>query len=247
MIICSQYWPRPNIAPKRAKISVDLRNHGQSPHVPASDMTYEAMSEDLISVLDSHGIEKACLLGHSLGGKVAMQTALTNPTRVSELIVVDIAPIPYAPSKNAADASVAANAMVAVDLRSVQSRQDADTALAKNGVDIESVRSFLLTNLTRVTDSSANTRYKWKSNVHAIREALPVLRDFPPHKDKTYVGRTCLIRGGNSRYVPFQSMLSFTKRFPNTKLITISDAGHWVHSQRPEEFCRSVNDFLADP
>lgn len=234
------------LAPKREKISIDLRNHGQSPHVPASEMTYEAMSGDLISVLDSLEIDKACLLGHSLGGKVAMQAALTNPKRVSELIVVDIAPIPYAPSKNAADASVAADAMAAVKLDSIQSRQDADGALAKNGVDVAAVRNFLLTNLTRTTDPFADTRYKWKSNVHAIREALPILRDFPRHENTVYEGRTCLIRGGNSRYVPFQSMLSFTKRFPNTKLITISDAGHWVHAQSPDEFSRSVNDFLAD-
>lgn len=175
-----------------------------------------------------------------------MQTALTNPTRVSELIVVDIAPIPYAPSKNASDASVAADAMAAVELHSVQSRQDADVALEKNGVDIPAVRDFLLTNLTRETDPSANARYKWKSNVHGVRKALPVLRGFPQNEDAVYKGRTCLIRGGKSRYVPFQSMLSFTKLFPNTKLITISDAGHWVHVQSPDEFCRSVNDFLAD-
>lgn len=231
--------------PDREKISVDLRNHGHSPHVDAEEMTYEAMSNDIISVLDNYNIDCACILGHSLGGKVAMQTALMYPKRVSELIVVDIAPIQYAASVHAADASVAAEAMSAVDFRKIETRDDVNKILEKHGVDIVSVRDFLLTNLVRVTDKNSSVRYKWKSNVDGIRKALPYLRGFPQHDNSTFDGKTCLIRGGQSPFVPFQAMRPFTKLFPNTTLTTISEARHWIHAQFPEEFCRSVNRFLT--
>lgn len=206
-------------------------------------MTYDHMSNDVISLLDNLSMPKACLLGHSVGGKVAMHTALRHPSRISELIVVDIAPIRYEPRHHASDSAVVARAMAAVNFREMRTRVDVDEALQTHGVDVATVRNFVLTNLTRGDDGL----FRWKPNIDVILESLQTLVDFPTHgDDATFTGRTCAIRGGKSHYVPFQAMRDFTRFFPNTKLMTIEDAGHWIPSQAPDEFVRCVNDFLAD-
>lgn len=234
-------------APKREKIGLDLANHGQSPRVSAAGMTYTDLANDVLSLLDTLDIPTACLIGHSVGGKVSMECALTNPHRVSELIVVDIAPVTYNPRNHASDASLAARAMAGVDLHTVQTRADADAALTVRGVENQAVRDFLLTNLVRNKQAESDaSKYEWKANIQQIVQALPTLMAFLDHRASMYSGRTCVIRGGKSHYVPFDSMKAFTKLFPSTKLVTIADAGHWVQAQMPDQFCRSVNDFLAD-
>lgn len=212
-------------------------------------MTFDNMSDDVIALLDSLDIPKATLLGHSMGGKVAMQTALTYPDRVNKLIVVDIAPVTYKPGNHPSDSTIASRAMAAIDLTSVKTRKDVDQLLQQQGISIEAVRQFLLTNLTTISSDSQNSQkqYQWKSNVNEIVDAIPHLLSFPDHEyGVTYDGKTCVIRGGKSNYVPFQAMRTFTKLFPKTKLVTISDAGHWVQAQMPDEFCQSVTDFLDD-
>lgn len=236
------------VASQREKIGVDLCNHGLSPRLEADDMSYPTMADDVISLLDSLHIRTACLIGHSMGGKVAMQAALTHPQRVSELVVVDIAPVTYSARSDPSDPPVAAHAMAKIDLRSVQSRNDVDKLLSQSGVASQSVRQFLLTNLVRNDDKGDKDAplYRWKTNVNAVVDALPRLMAFPDQRGAIYSGKTCIIRGGKSTYVPFKVMPTFTKLFPNAKLVTISEAGHWVQAQMPDQFCRAVNDFLGD-
>lgn len=205
-------------------------------------MRYEDMASDISSFLDSEGIEKACVVGHSMGGKVAMHLALTEPEKVSELVVVDIAPINYIIGKDSGDPYVATRAMRAVNLEQMQTRADVDAALLENGVKSETVRQFAMTNL--ITSQDPNCKYQWKLNLAAIEKAFPGIMGFPDQDGRSYSGPTCLIRGGKSKYVPFQSMRVFTSLFPNSKLVTISDAGHWLQAQAPDDFCKSVNDFL---
>lgn len=220
-----------------------------SPHVPADEMTYEEMADDVVTLLDKLDVPSACLVGHSMGGKVAMQTALMHAERVSELVVVDIAPITYPTQGAMSDAMVSARAMAELDLDSMTSRADVDRRLTELGVKAEPVRQFLMTNLVRdeaTDDADAAPQYRWKANVQAIASALPGIMSFPDHTGRSYDGRTCVIRGGKSPYVPFQAMRQFTQLFPKTKLVTISEAGHWVQAQMPNEFISSVNDFLGD-
>lgn len=234
------------IASQREKIGVDLCNHGSSPRLNGKDMSYPAMADDVIELLDSLHIRTACLIGHSMGGKVAMQTALTYPQRVSELVVVDIAPVTYSARSDPSDPPVAAHAMARIDLRNIRSRNDVDNLLSQSGIGSKSVRQFLLTNLVKNDDKSEKDAplYRWKTNVNAVVDALPCLMAFPDQRGAIYSGKTCLIRGGKSTYVPFKVMPAFTKLFPNAKLVTISEAGHWIQAQMPDEFCRAVNDFL---
>lgn len=207
-------------------------------------MAYEDMASDLVSFLDEIEIEKACVIGHSMGGKVAMQLALTEPSRVSELIVVDIAPVKYTPGKDSGDPYATTRAMQAVDLSVCQTREDVSAQLLHNGVESESVRQFVMTNL--IPTKGDTSKYAWKPNLPAIEAGFSDIMSFPDHTGKVYEGRTCLIRGGKSKYVPFQTMKVFTSLFPNSKLVTISDAGHWLQAQTPDDFCKSVNDFLHE-
>lgn len=236
---------RPDFVPNREAIAVDLRNHGQSPHVPIEHgMTYDDLAADVTRFLDSHQIDRACLIGHSMGGKLAMHLALCAPHRVSELIVVDIAPISYVVGIHAADSYIAANAMMKVDLPQMQSREEVDRELLRHGVQSRAVRQFVLTNLASAGGDELG-KYQWKVNLPAVHAALPNLMSFPDHAGRVYEGPTCLIRGGKSAYVPFQAMKQFTALFPRSKLVTVADAGHWVQAQMPDEFVRAVNDFLG--
>lgn len=227
-------------------IGLDLRNHGLSPHVPPeAGMRYEDMAADLIAYMDGNGIEKACMVGHSMGGKVAMELALEYPHRVSELVIVDIAPVTYTLAADSSVPYVATTAMRKVSMKDMHSREDVDQELRKHGVTSRDVRQFVMTNLA-ATDNDSQGRYRWRLNLESIHKAFPTIMSFPNQNGRTFEGRTCVIRGGKSKYVPFQAMKTVTQLFPKTKLITISDAGHWLQAEAPDEFVKAVNDFLDD-
>lgn len=232
--------------PYREVIGVDLRNHGRSPHVSIKEgMRYEDMAADVLELMDSERIEKMCVIGHSMGGKVAMHMALTEPHRVSELVVVDIAPLNYTVGKDSNDPYIATKAMTKIDLDNVQRRAEVDLQLLKHGVTSEAVRQFVMTNLGSVEEKSGR-KYRWKVNLAAVHAAFPNIMSFPDQTGRLYSGPTCIVRGGKSRYVPFEAMKMFTSLFPRSKLVTISEAGHWLQAQRPDEFVAAVNDFLGD-
>lgn len=234
---------RQDFAPRHDKLGVDIVNHGRSPRAMAADMTYEGMSDDVVRLLDERGTDDAILIGHSVGGKVACCTALRHPDRVRKLVVVDILPIAYRPDpRDPADTSNVLRTLSGVDLSHVSRRPDADALLQEAGLDSEPLRQFLLTNLVKSDDD----KYQWKMNVAEIAKAMPQLLSFPTNAmaGRSFEKDTCMIRGGKSKYVPFQHMKSFINYFPNTKLVTISQAGHWVPAQMPDQFCQSVNDFI---
>lgn len=225
---------------------MDLRNHGRSPHVSIEEgMRYEDMAGDVLQLMDTERIEKMCVIGHSMGGKVAMQVALSEPQRVSELVVVDIAPLNYTVGKDSNDPYIATKAMTKIDFSNIQRRSEVDAQLLKHGVKSEAVRQFVMTNLASEEEQSKRT-YRWKLNLAAVHAAFPNIMSFPDHTGRVYNGPTCVIRGGKSKYVPFEAMKRFTSLFPRSKLVTISEAGHWLQAQAPDDFVASVNDFLGD-
>ncbi len=215
-------------------ISVDLRNHGRSPW--AATMSYREMTEDLIALIDSLGLQKLDVLGHSMGGKVAMALALTEPQRVGRLIVVDIAPISYGDRF-----SSYTQAMRGIDTMAATSRDEVQRALNRSIPDAGTV-GFLMQNLVR-----HNEQYDWRINLPALSSAMGELGSFPPELEgMVFNGPTTLITAARSDYVSHEDRALFRDYFPKARFVDIPDAGHWVHADRPEEFVAAVREALGD-
>ena len=215
-------------------LSVDLRNHGRSPW--AATMSYREMTEDVVGLLDSLGLQKADVLGHSMGGKVAMALALTESQRVGRLIVVDIAPISYGDRF-----SSFTQAMRGIDTMVATSRDEVQRALIQSIPDPGTV-GFLMQNLVRHND-----QYDWRINLPALSTAMSEIGSFPPElQGRTFVGPTTLITGSRSDYVSSEDRTLFLRYFPKARFAEIRDAGHWVHADRPDEFIAAVRMALGD-
>lgn len=213
---------------------VDLRNHGRSPHSP--DFSYPAMAADLLEFIAEHQIQQPAIMGHSMGGKVAMHFALHHPDQVSRLIVVDMAPKAYPPHHQ--DILAGLNA---VDVQAVTSRGEADQALARHIPD-EGVRQFLAKNLYRQEDNT----FAWRMNLPVIEEKIGEVGK-ETTAEGTFDKPTLFIRGGNSRYIlPEQDMDLIRRLFPAATLETIAGAGHWVHAEKPQELFNHVVRFLGN-
>ena len=232
----SDNWrtPRKRLGDSYKVYSLDLRNHGDSPH--SDIMNYPIMAEDLLEFVDEHNIFEAHLLGHSMGGKVAMQFATAYPERVKKLIVVDIATKAYSPSH-----PPLLVALRNIYLQAFQSFGQIDAALASSIRDA-GVRQFLLKNLAR----DPNKRFHWKIDLDAIIKNYDELTKSIVVKHR-FDKRTCFIRGGRSNYIQDEDLPFIKKMFPQAEIVTISSAGHWVHADAPEEFLKIVTDFLKDP
>ena len=212
--------------------SLDLRNHGDSPH--SAIMNYSIMVHDLQEFYADQRIPEAHLLGHSMGGKVAMQFTLENPTLVNKLIVVDIAPKPYPASQRAL-----LQAFRDLDLSKFQSFGEIDIALAP-AIKKPALRSFLLKNLAR--DSVRG--FRWKINLDALITNYDELTKNIPVREPSI--KPCLfIRGGQSKYIQDEDLPMIERWFPEAQIATIQSAGHWVQADAPAEFLRLVEDFLA--
>lgn len=209
----------------------DQRNHGASPHVP--EMSYEAMAGDLLECLERTGIAPVHLVGHSMGGKTAMQFALTHPREVRKLVVVDIRPQGDPPHHERILA-----AMGDIDWGEIKSRDDAGRALSSAVPDL-AVRQFLLTNLKRRDDGS----YCWKVNLDAISKNYEKLIG-PLEAGGQFAGPALFLSGGRSTYIGESDRPGILALFPRAEFAEIPGAGHWVHADAPEEFRQTVADFL---
>lgn len=214
-------------------IMLDLRNHGRSFH--ADEMNYALMAEDVAETLEELGIDACYLLGHSMGGKVAMQTALTYPDLVEKLVVVDITPRRYRPGHQSVFA-----ALNAFDPATITDRNAAAEEMTKHVSD-PSVQLFLLKNLAR---NSAGG-YRWRMNLPAIEAAYDQLSGPVGLATDRFDGPVLFLRGKKSGYVQDDDMELIHILFPAAELVTIEDAGHWVHAEQPEELLAAVNGFLA--
>jgi esterase len=212
-------------------ISVDLRNHGRSPHSDAN--TYTDMANDLLELCETLGLDRIHLLGHSMGGKVAMQFATQYPDKVEKLLVVDMAPRKYADAH-----THLMDAMLSVDLSAMQSRSDVDKALSSK-IPEAMVRQFLLMNLVK---SDSNSQIAWRINLPALKANYPKLIEAVC--EHAHFEKPCLfIRGQNSDYVLDSDIAQIKTHFTQARFITLA-AGHWLHAEQPQAFIQAVESFL---
>jgi len=209
---------------------VDQRNHGQSPH--SDEFNYKALTLDLEEFMTEHAIEKPILLGHSMGGKTAMNFAVKNPDKLSKLIVVDIVP-KYYPVHH----DQILEGLESVDLKIVQSRTEADQLLSKY-VPEPDVRQFLLKNLSR-TESG----FEWKINIKGIGKNIEQIGEALEYPG-TFSGPTLFIKGAKSNYYKSGDEVSIKTIFPQAEIKSI-DTGHWVQAEKPQEFAQMVLTFLG--
>ncbi|MFG1816821.1 alpha/beta fold hydrolase [Kribbella sp. NPDC049174] len=210
----------------------DLRNHGTSPHTDT--MSYPEMADDVRETIDSLGVGPVALVGHSMGGKTAMLTALRYPEVVERLIVVDAAPVAYPPAF-----VEYAQAMRTADLSSVQRRADVDAQLAE-AVQSPGTRAFLLQNL--ILDESGA---RWRPNLPVIEAALPAISGWPSEAEGlSYAGPTLFIYGGKSDYVQQDHRAAIASYFPQVQYAEVPEAGHWVHAERLDDFLAVLTPFL---
>ncbi|MGY1770201.1 alpha/beta fold hydrolase [Blastococcus sp. SYSU D00813] len=227
---------------------LDLPNHGHSPWTERVD--YLDMAGLVAAELEAYG-EPVTLVGHSMGGKVAMQLALRRPELLRALVVVDIAPVEYPvsggrtddPDEEASPFAAFIAAMQAVDLDRLGTRDEADAAL-REAVPSRMVRSFLLQSLVR-DGVGPDGGWRWRLNLDLLGRDLEELRGFPdPPPSATYDGPVLWVAGANSHYVLPQDRARMDELFPRTRLVRIKDAGHWVHSEQPDVFLETLRRFL---
>lgn len=219
------------LAEKFHVYNLDMRNHGASPW--SEDTSYKAMAEDVRLFMQNAGIEKAIVMGHSMGGKVAMMLALLYPELVEKLIAVDIAPVKYVPAMR-----TNLEAMAKVDLTSVQKRADADAQLAEY-IQNASTRYFLLQNLI-LEDGKAS----WRANLTVLLRDLDNIADFPDTASLgKYLGPTLFVAGEKSYFITKDYLPAIRLLFPNFLLKTIPGAGHLVHIEKPAEFITAIEQF----
>lgn len=216
----------------RRVIAVDLRNHGRSPHL--AGMGYAEQAEDVVALLDRLGLEKAHLLGHSMGGKVAISVARQYPQRVASLIVADIAPQAYGHDHDAVFA-----ALRRVAEGQPANRREADELLAEH-VEERPVRLFLATNLERAEEGGLRLRLGL-DEIEAGYEAIMGA----PAGQSSYQGPTLVLRGARSHYVTDTALPALREVLPEATIKTL-DAGHWLHAEQPEAFREAVDGFLAE-
>jgi pimeloyl-ACP methyl ester carboxylesterase len=219
------------LAEKFRVFALDQRNHGQSPH--HAEMNYPLMAADVEKFFTVCGLESASVIGHSMGGKTAMQLALQFPQRVDKLVVADMAPRGYAPAHDNIFA-----ALLALNLPSFQTRQQIEDALAPEIPNLV-LRRFLLKNLGR---DSAGT-FIWKINLDGLagnylRLGEPLVVSSPFAKPALF------IRGGKSKYIKAEDEPLIYELFPRAQIQTMAESSHWVHADQPEEFLRLLRGFL---
>jgi esterase len=227
-------WHSRRFAEHFAVIALDMRNHGASPH--SSEMSYPAMAADVLEFLDDQAIDAAHVLGHSMGGKVAMQLALSHPERIRRLVVADVAPVRYGGERGEHDEIF--EGLGAIDLTTLDSRSAADHQLAA-WVEDEVVRQFLLSNLVR----SDNGDFAWRINLPVLRERYADMRG-KPDSERPYPREVLFVRGDQSDYITEHHRDEILALFPHAKIKTIMQAGHWLHAEKPETFNRIVRTFL---
>ena len=213
--------------------SIDVRNHGNSFH--QQGCSYQELAQDVINLLDHLSIQKCHILGHSMGGKIAMQIALNYPQRLEKLVIADIAPVAY-PAHHLR----IIEGLKSIDFKKVQKRKDADVQLAEY-VETIGVRQFLLRNIT----SNSQGQFYFKCNLDNIEQGYSqVMQSIQPQGEKSFNGETLFIKGGESDYILAEHRAAINSLFPLAKAKIMQGAGHWLHAEKTVAFNKIVMDFL---
>ncbi len=213
-------------------VSVDLRNHGASPWT--TTMSYEEMAGDVAALIDRLDLSSPAVLGHSMGGKVAMTLALADAAHVGRLVVVDIAPVSYGDRFSSFNA-----AMRGVDALHASGREEIKRALLQTIPDERTV-GFLMTNLVRHGE-----QYDWRINLATLATSMATISAFPAALGGArYDGPVTVIDGAQSNYIAADDRPTFVTLFPRARFETIPDAGHWLHADQPEAFVAAVRKAL---
>lgn len=220
-------------APHFQVFLVDQRNHGRSPQT--DEFSYQIMVSDLLDFADQQGFDKFDLIGHSMGGKVAMKFAAQYPDRLNHLVVVDIAPRFYKPHHQEIIAG-----FKAVDLQNSNSRNEADAAMARFIPELD-VRQFLLKNLYR----DETGKFAWRINLPVLEKAVENIGEPLDTSAKIEVP-TLFLKGENSRYISELDEEQIKTQFTDSRLVTIPDAGHWIQAEQPDAFAAAVLPFLTN-
>jgi esterase len=222
------------MADRYSVISIDLRNHGESPRAPT--MALSEMAQDVCDTMDHLGFGHFAILGHSLGGKVAMATALLHPQRVAALVIADIAPVTYGATRH----DDVFQALSSLPLASMQTRGEA-LAFMQDNLQDPAIAEFLLKGLRKTPEGGFQLRY----NVPVLRSDYQNIAAWPL-SGLHFNGPVRFIKGSESDYVTAEHAEAIEQQFPRASLRAISGAGHWLHAQKPIAFNRLAEKFLQE-
>ena len=211
---------------------LDQRNHGLSPH--SEEWNYTAMSNDLLELMNDANLQKATLLGHSMGGKSAMHFAVHHCEKMEKLIIVDIAPKQYPPHHDGV-----MEGLLSVDFNKVKTRKEAEEQLSKFISDT-GTKQFLLKNLYQKEEN----RLAWRFNLDVISRNRETVGQTFAIENKFCAVPALFIRGEKSDYILDSDIEHIHKFFPNAELKTIAGAGHWIHAENPKAFFETVMEFI---
>ncbi|MBI4005158.1 MAG: alpha/beta fold hydrolase [Gammaproteobacteria bacterium] len=213
-------------------ITVDLRNHGQSGHVDT--MTYSEMADDIHHLMTHLSLDKVSLIGHSMGGKVAMMTVLQKPASIKQLIVLDIAPVRYERSYGKLFA-----AMENLPLDAIRNRKDAEDYLNRQ-INDAGLSQFLVQNLVRLDQG-----FTWRLNLPAIKSSIEYIAAFPVlSEDSHFKGPALFLGGENSDCIQAKHHKIIHDYFPRADIKMIANTGHMLHTERPDTVIEAITAFL---
>jgi len=229
----------------RRVVTVDARNHGDSPH--SESMCYPSMAADLTRLIGDLGLGKVTLVGHSMGGRTTMYMALSQLLEIDKVVVVDISPINktvHLTSKEESNVEHYFRSLKAVsfaqNLPISQARQDADRQLAKR-INLPGMRAWLLMNMKQ----DPNTKeIRWGINLDGIHNFFKESIAFPDMSGTSWEGPTLFLGGGQSDYISLADHEEIKKQFPVAEFQYVAEAGHWVHSEKPKEFLEKIVKFI---
>ncbi|MFM2483851.1 alpha/beta fold hydrolase [Celerinatantimonas yamalensis] len=209
---------------------VDIFNHGQSPRMDS--MNYRQHARAFLETMNELGVNDGYLVGHSMGGKLAMASALLAPERITKLVVADMSPVRYQHAHKQEFAG-----LNSVQLDQISNRRDADTQLAQY-IDNSGVRQFLLKSLKR-----EGPRWRWQFDIANLQAHYNDIIDWPFEQER-FAGPTLFIKGQLSSYIQLTYQNAIVSQFPNAQIKIIAQAGHWLHAEKPQLFNRLVNQFF---
>jgi len=212
---------------------LDQRNHGQSPH--SDTFNYYAMVDDLFEFIADHQLINPIIIGHSMGGKVAMKFALEFPSKVDKLIIVDMSIREYTARQTHIDII---NTMLSVDFSKITSRKEVDDFVSKK-ISLVRIKQFVLKNLYHINSA----RFGWRINIRAVSNSLENVFEAVSSPFQ-FEKPTLFVKAGLSDYVPDEDKEPIRKLFPKTEFETINDASHWVHAEKPDELIKTILSFI---